>query len=86
MERRRGPPSNHPKKQSKSYPAPKRGQIKAQIFHSFAATISSMAHKTGEALVRIKNNSAARIQSSTITPPLSPYTSGGCSDDDFPTG
>lgn len=57
----------------KSFP-PKRGQIKAQIFESLAAAVSSMASKAGEALGIIREGGGT---SATASPAPSSYNSDG---------
>ncbi|CAA2992508.1 Hypothetical predicted protein [Olea europaea subsp. europaea] len=60
---------------------PKRGRVKAQIFGSFAETVSSVVSKAGDVLAKIKgSNGAAGSDSSTASPPPSGYASDAYSD------
>lgn len=71
--------SNTQKKKTTTFP-PQRGQVKAQIFESFANTVTSMFSKLGEVVAKIRGEGGREGNSASSTPPRSSFNSDGNSD------
>ncbi|KAK4606266.1 hypothetical protein RGQ29_000499 [Quercus rubra] len=71
--------SNTQKKKTTTFP-PQRGQVKAQIFESFANTVTSMFSKLGEVVAKIRGEGGSEGNSASSTPPRSSFNSDGNSD------